>query len=145
MMCYLSVILVNWNAGAEVLLADLSRAPLDEASARRADLVAFHLPMHTATRLATRVIPEVRGLNPRAHLAAFGLYAPLNEAHLRALPAAGGPSVGARRRDPRRSATVLPFTPAERKSCWVRPCALTRRTSTSTSDSAVQPMLRGPK
>ena len=72
-------------AGAEVRAIDLSRQPLDEASVRGADLVAFHLPMHTATRLAAPVVRRVRALNPAARLAAYGVYAPPNAGHLRAL------------------------------------------------------------
>ena len=52
---------------------------------READLVALHLPMHTATRLAAGLLPRLRALNPRAHLAAYGLYAPMNEGYLRRL------------------------------------------------------------
>ncbi len=75
------------RAGARVSCADLSRQPLPEAAVRQADLVAFYLPMHTATRLAVRVLPQVRELNPRAHLCFYGLYAPVNEAYLRRLGA----------------------------------------------------------
>ncbi len=39
---------------------------------READLVAFYLPMHTATRLAAKVIEKVRGLNPKAHFVVTG-------------------------------------------------------------------------
>ena len=39
--------------------------------------------MHTATRLFLRVVDRVRAANPRAHLCAYGLYAPLNERLLR--------------------------------------------------------------
>lgn len=53
------------------------------AEVRAADLVAFSLPMHTATRLAVRALPTVKAINPRARLCCFGLYAPLNEAYLR--------------------------------------------------------------
>ena len=62
--------------GHQVEALDLSvdRLP-DPASA---DLVAFYLPMHTATRLALPVIERIRRVNPGARLAAFGLYAPLN-------------------------------------------------------------------
>lgn len=67
------------EAGAAVACADLSRTPLPEQAVRDADLVAFFLPMHTATRLALPVIDRVRALNPRVHLCAYGLYAPLNE------------------------------------------------------------------
>lgn len=71
--------------GVHVDCADLAREPLDEEVVRRADLIAFHLPMHTATRMAAGVIKKVRGLNATARLAAYGLYAPLNEAWLRSL------------------------------------------------------------
>src|SRR6266540_2550854 len=71
--------------GATVRCLDLAVEPLDERAVRAADLVAFFLPMHTATRLAQREIVRVRALNPAAHLCAYGLYAPLNEPHLRAL------------------------------------------------------------
>lgn len=73
------------EAGAVVSCADLSRDPLPEGAARAADLVAFHLPMHTATRLALPVIQRVRTLNPPAHVCCYGLYAPPNHARLRAL------------------------------------------------------------
>lgn len=72
------------RAGVEVDCADTSRAPLDEQAVRRADLVAFHLPMHTATRLAGPLLARVRRLRPDATLVAYGLYAPLNAGWLRA-------------------------------------------------------------
>jgi radical SAM superfamily enzyme YgiQ (UPF0313 family) len=50
----------------------------------RAGLVAFYLPMHTATRLALAVMDRVRALNPAVHICAYGLYAPLNADVLRA-------------------------------------------------------------
>jgi radical SAM superfamily enzyme YgiQ (UPF0313 family) len=67
-----------------VLCFDLSRQSLDESAVREADLIVFYLPMHTATRLALQWLPIIRARNPRAHLCACGLYAPLNEPHLRA-------------------------------------------------------------
>ena len=48
-----------------------------------AALVAVHLPMHTATRIALEALPRIRELAPRAQLCAYGLYAPPNEALLR--------------------------------------------------------------
>jgi radical SAM superfamily enzyme YgiQ (UPF0313 family) len=69
--------------GHEVRLADLSRTPLDAEAVREAELIGFYLPMHTATRLFFRVAERVRAWNPRAHLCAYGLYAPLNEKSLR--------------------------------------------------------------
>jgi radical SAM superfamily enzyme YgiQ (UPF0313 family) len=70
-------------AGATTACVDVSRDPLRDEAVRAADLVAFFLPMHTATRLAIPVIDRVRTLNPAATLCAYGLYAPLNEAILR--------------------------------------------------------------
>ncbi|MGH9674179.1 MAG: CUAEP/CCAEP-tail radical SAM (seleno)protein, partial [Bryobacteraceae bacterium] len=71
--------------GHEVHCTDLAidRLPAQELS--DAGLVAFHLPMHTATRLAVPVIRTVGAINPAAHLSAYGLYAPLNETLLRSL------------------------------------------------------------
>jgi len=71
--------------GAEVACLDLSREPLREDAVRSAKLIAFYVPMHTATRLAVELLPSVRELNPRAHLCFYGLYAPVNESYLRKL------------------------------------------------------------
>jgi radical SAM superfamily enzyme YgiQ (UPF0313 family) len=72
------------RAGLEVHAADLSREKLSSVPVERAALVAFNLPMHTATRLVLPVIERVRSRNPRAHLCAYGLYAPLSADLLRA-------------------------------------------------------------
>jgi radical SAM superfamily enzyme YgiQ (UPF0313 family) len=69
--------------GHTVNCFDLSRQTLDEFAIREASLIVFYLPMHTATRLALQWLPAVREQNPAAHLCACGLYAPLNESHLR--------------------------------------------------------------
>jgi radical SAM superfamily enzyme YgiQ (UPF0313 family) len=69
--------------GHEVTQADLSCSPLPQEAVAGADLIAFFLPMHTATRLFFRVLERVRQANPRAHLCAYGLYAPLNQTLLR--------------------------------------------------------------
>ncbi len=71
--------------GHEVRCVDLSVDPLPLDDARAADLAAFHLPMHTATRLAAPVIERLRDVNPTAHVACYGLYAALNETLLRSL------------------------------------------------------------
>ncbi|HWG58687.1 MAG TPA: CUAEP/CCAEP-tail radical SAM protein [Candidatus Acidoferrales bacterium] len=73
------------SRGVEVRCQDLSREALDEAAVRAAELIAFHVPMHTATRLAVAALPAVRRMNPRAHICFYGLYAPVNEAYLRRL------------------------------------------------------------
>jgi radical SAM superfamily enzyme YgiQ (UPF0313 family) len=76
---------VAWlrRAGIEARAVDLSRdrLPADAVSAAR--VVAFYLPMHTATRLALPVIDRVRAINPNATVCAYGLYAQLNETLLR--------------------------------------------------------------
>jgi radical SAM superfamily enzyme YgiQ (UPF0313 family) len=71
--------------GHEIACLDLSRQSLDEAVVRAAGLIAIYLPMHTATRLAAKLIPTLRALNPRAHLCCYGLYAPMNAEYLRTL------------------------------------------------------------
>jgi len=71
--------------GHDVACLDLAAGPFDEAVVRAADLVAFYLPMHTATRLAMPVIEQVKQLNPGARLVCYGLYAPLNADLLRGL------------------------------------------------------------
>ncbi|MEK7204713.1 MAG: CUAEP/CCAEP-tail radical SAM protein, partial [candidate division NC10 bacterium] len=75
------------RAGAVVTCLDLAVQRLDEEAIRAADLVAFYVPMHTATRLASALVPRVKALNPRAHLSFYGLYAPVNEGYLRSLGA----------------------------------------------------------
>jgi radical SAM superfamily enzyme YgiQ (UPF0313 family) len=69
--------------GHDVTVADLSRSPLPLDAVREADLIGFFLPMHTATRLILPALEKVRAHNSRAHMCAFGLYAPLNETFLR--------------------------------------------------------------
>jgi radical SAM superfamily enzyme YgiQ (UPF0313 family) len=69
--------------GHSVHTLDLSVEKFSEPLIREADLVAFYLPMHTATRLALPVIDRVRCLNPGARIVCYGLYAPLNADLLR--------------------------------------------------------------
>ena len=71
--------------GHEVACADLAVEKLSVDAARVADLIAFYLPMHTATRLAACVIEAVRRVDPTAHLCCYGLYAPVNAGYLRSL------------------------------------------------------------
>jgi radical SAM superfamily enzyme YgiQ (UPF0313 family) len=73
------------RAGWDVRPVDAGKAPLEDAVLASADLIAFHLPMHTATRLAGPVIVRARRVNPSARLCGFGLYAPLNAAWLTSL------------------------------------------------------------
>jgi radical SAM superfamily enzyme YgiQ (UPF0313 family) len=71
--------------GHAVVCLDLSRESLDERAVCAAGLIAIYLPMHTATRLAAKLLPQLRGLNPHAHLCCYGLYAPMNAEYLRTL------------------------------------------------------------
>lgn len=71
--------------GHDVVCLDLSRQALPEDAVRAAELIAFYLPMHTATRLACKLIPSFREQNPRAHICCYGLYAPMNAEYLRTL------------------------------------------------------------
>jgi len=73
--------------GARVSSNDVAVEPFDEHAAVSADLVCFHVPMHTATRLAVPLIERVRAINPRVRICCYGLYAPVNESYLRSLGA----------------------------------------------------------
>lgn len=75
------------EAGLEADCLDLAVEGLDEAKVKAAGLVAFYVPMHTATRIAIARLPRVTELNPDAHICFFGLYAPVNEDYLRKLGA----------------------------------------------------------
>jgi hypothetical protein len=72
-------------AAWDVVCVDVSRQGLDDTVIGSADVVAFHLPMHTATRLAAPLIARVRRINPAARICAYGLYAPLNAQWLRSI------------------------------------------------------------
>ena len=71
--------------GLTVTCVDAARQKLAEDALGAADLIAFHLPMHTATRLAAPIIVTARRLNGSARICAFGLYAPLNAEWLRSI------------------------------------------------------------
>jgi radical SAM superfamily enzyme YgiQ (UPF0313 family) len=71
--------------GHAVACFDLTRQELDDGAVSSAELIAIYLPMHTATRLACKLIPPLRERNPGAHLCCYGLYAPMNAAYLRSL------------------------------------------------------------
>ncbi len=73
------------EAGAEVHSLDLAIDKLDEAAVRAADMIAFYLPMHMATRMAVPLIEYTQRLNGTAHLCCFGLYAPVNADYLDSL------------------------------------------------------------
>ena len=73
------------RAGIPAACVDLSQQKLDAATYADAECVAIYLGMHTATRIAAAALPKLRSLAPRARLAAFGLYAPVNAAWLKSL------------------------------------------------------------
>ena len=75
------------DAGFPVRCIDLSRERLEPEALRDAGLVAVHLAMHTAGRIAAAAFSRLRELAPRARFAVFGLYAPVNEAYFRELGA----------------------------------------------------------
>ncbi len=72
------------RAGAEVRCLDTAVQPLDRAAVAGAEMIGVYVPMHTATRLAAELLPELRALAPAALIVCYGLYAPLNADHLRA-------------------------------------------------------------
>jgi radical SAM superfamily enzyme YgiQ (UPF0313 family) len=69
------------DAGADVAHLDLSRQRLSDGP-EHIELVALHVPMHTATRIALEVLPRVRERWPRSRVVVYGLYGPLNEERL---------------------------------------------------------------
>jgi radical SAM superfamily enzyme YgiQ (UPF0313 family) len=69
--------------GHDVLCVDTSRERFPLEAVAGAELIAFHLPMHTATRLALPLIEKIRSVKTDAHICCYGLYAPMNEALLR--------------------------------------------------------------
>src|SRR5689334_14491610 len=71
------------RAGYSVTCLDLAVSGFDSDLLSTADVIGFYLPMHTATRIAINAIRRTRELNRRAHICAFGLYAPMNADHLR--------------------------------------------------------------
>src|SRR5262245_3132944 len=73
------------GAGVDVTAVDAAKEKLAPELVASAGVIGFHLPMHTATRLAAPLIVRARAANPTARICAFGLYAPLNEQWLRSL------------------------------------------------------------
>ena len=81
--------LAAWLKEAEhdVQCIDLSLEKLEPTVLSGASMVAVYVAMHTATRIAAAAMPRIRVLAPTAHIAIFGLYAPMNEALFRSLGA----------------------------------------------------------
>ena len=68
--------------GHAVAVVDLAVSAFPMRKLGDAEVAAFYLPMHTATRLAATAIERVRRLNPDVRIVAYGLYAPLNREYL---------------------------------------------------------------
>src|SRR5271157_479859 len=73
------------QTGASVTSVDLATQHLSQELIASAEIIAFYVPMHTATRIAVSVVERVKAINPRVHLCFYGLYAPANESFLRKL------------------------------------------------------------
>lgn len=69
--------------GHEVTAVDVTKTRLNHNTFLEADWVGFHLPMHTATRMALPWLAHVRRVNPSAKIVCYGLYAPVNAELLR--------------------------------------------------------------
>jgi radical SAM superfamily enzyme YgiQ (UPF0313 family) len=72
-------------AGATVTCNDLAVDSLNESAVKEADMIGLYLQMHTATRLSVALLPRLKELNPDAHIAFYGLYAPLNADYLKTI------------------------------------------------------------
>ncbi len=70
------------DAGFDVRCFDLAIDPLPEDGLGDAAMVALHLPMHTATRMAFELLLDLRRRAPEAAFCAYGLYAPANARRL---------------------------------------------------------------
>jgi radical SAM superfamily enzyme YgiQ (UPF0313 family) len=73
------------RAGHSVSCVDASLDQVAPGHFSRANLIAFYLPMHTATRLAVPLIRQARVLNQAAHICCYGLYATPNAEYLHSL------------------------------------------------------------
>ena len=73
------------QTGASVQCFDLSVEALNAETIQQANLIAIHLPMHMATRMAVPIIEQTRRLNPTGHICCYGLYAPVNATYLHGL------------------------------------------------------------
>jgi len=63
------------RAGHEVRCVDVAVETLDRADVDWAERVALSVPMHTAMRLALRVVETIRARRPGLAVCFFGLYA----------------------------------------------------------------------
>ena len=70
------------KVGANVVCNDLAVEDLDTKAILAADLIALHIPMHTAARLSMSLLPRLTSLNDQALLVCYGVYAPVSYTHL---------------------------------------------------------------
>ncbi len=71
--------------GHELVLVDLAQGSLPREGLETFDLIGIALGMHTATRIATSLLPMLREKAPSAKLVCFGVYAPPNRGLLEGL------------------------------------------------------------
>jgi radical SAM superfamily enzyme YgiQ (UPF0313 family) len=71
--------------GHDVTCVDLAVDELPRGAISAADVIAFYVPMHTATRIATERFASIKSLNASARFCFYGLYAGLNQEYLRSL------------------------------------------------------------
>ncbi len=75
------------QAGHDVHCVDLSLGPLPWDDLAQFDVIALSVVMHTATRIAARLLPRIREKAPGAHVVCYGLYGPGHAATLAGLGA----------------------------------------------------------
>ena len=73
------------RAGYEVKCLDLSQQKLTDEILAPASVVFIYLSMLTATRIASEAMPRIKKMAPKARIAVYGWYAPVNEKFLREL------------------------------------------------------------
>ena len=69
-------------AGLDATTVDLAAEAFPAHRAKKADLIAIAVPMHTALRIGVDAARQARAVNGAAHLCFFGLYAWLNRGYL---------------------------------------------------------------
>lgn len=69
--------------GHHVTLLDLSLSTLPRDTLKEFGLIGISLGMHTATRIALSLLPDLRGRAPLAQIVCYGVYGPPNTAILK--------------------------------------------------------------
>jgi|TARA_B110000263_G_scaffold249792_1_gene268566 radical SAM superfamily enzyme YgiQ (UPF0313 family) len=68
-----AALLKEYNCNIEII--ELSNLKIAKESIKNAELILLSVPMHTAARMAVKLVPELRKINSDAHISIFGLYA----------------------------------------------------------------------